>query len=256
MKILLKINDFIDVKYSTFFILLLIFLTGQFKPILIFLILSGIHELGHLTACLIFKVKLKKMTILPFGFNLEIENKISLKSYQEMIIYLSGPFMYFINLVLLHQIYAHGIISQITFQFAINANIALNLFNLLPIYPLDGFRVLNCFTHYLLPYKKSLIISLFISLFFFAALLVYNFYNPQIVITLFLFFMQFQFIKEIPLLYKKFLLSKTFNKKHKKFKVLNNYLMYKECNNYKIENDQLLDDKKIALKLLSQQKNK
>jgi len=97
MKILLKINDFIDVKYSTFFILLLTFLTGQFKPILIFLILSGIHELGHLTACLIFKVKLKKMTILPFGFNLEIENKISLKSYQEMIIYLSGPFMYFIK---------------------------------------------------------------------------------------------------------------------------------------------------------------
>lgn len=64
--------------------------------------------------------------------------------------------------------------------------------------------------------------------------------------------MQFQYIKEIPILYKKFLFSKTYYKKHKKFKIIKDYDMYKECNNYKFENNEILDDKMIAFKLLGQ----
>ena len=186
MKILYKINDFIDVKVSTFLLLFLTFLTGQFKPIIIFLTLSFIHELGHLIACLIFKVKVKKITVLPFGFNLKIDEIQYLKSYQICIIYLFGPFMFFVNLLLIHIMYHKNILSYTTFLFSKNANMAINLFNLLPIYPLDGYQVINSLIQYRLSYKKTLILSLILSIVFFVFLLIYNLYNPQIVITIFL----------------------------------------------------------------------
>ncbi len=251
MKILYKINDFIDVKVSTFLLLFLTFLTGQFKPIIIFLTLSFIHELGHLIACLIFKVKVKKITVLPFGFNLKIDEIQYLKSYQICIIYLFGPFMFFVNLLLIHIMYHKNILSYTTFLFSKNANMAINLFNLLPIYPLDGYQVINSLIQYRLSYKKTLILSLILSIVFFVFLLIYNLYNPQIVITIFLFIMQFMYLKEIPILYHKFLIYKTYNKKHKKFKILKNYEMYKETNNYKFENGIILNDQKIAMKLLN-----
>lgn len=254
MKMLLKINDFIDIKTSTFLILLLTFLTGQFKPILIFLALSGIHELGHLIACLCFKVEVKKITILPFGFNLQLKDYVELKPIQELIIYMAGPAMYFFNAILLSFLYQKHIFSEVTYLFAMNGNLAINLFNLLPIYPLDGFRILNSALQMFTPYKQSLKFSCIFSLFIFLGLLIYNFYQPQIVITIFLFVMQWQYIKEIPHLYRRFLYSKTSNKKYKKFKILKNYNMYKNKNNYKIEKEHILDDRKIALKLL-QEKN-
>ena len=252
MKILLKINDFIDIKSSTFIILLLTFLTGQFKPILIFLTLSGIHEIGHFLACLCFKVEVKKMTILPFGFNLQLKDYVELKPLQEFIIYISGPAMYFVNALLLSFLYQKNIISEITYEFAKNGNLAINLFNLLPIYPLDGFRIFNSTLQMMTPYKKSLKFSCIFSLFIFFLLCIYNFYQPQIVITIFLFFMQWQYIKELPYLYRRFLYIKTSNKKYKRFKVLKNYDMYKEKNNYKIEQEKILDDRMIALKLLKE----
>ena len=130
MKILLKINDFIDIKSSTFIILLLTFLTGQFKPILIFLTLSGIHEIGHFLACLCFKVEVKKMTILPFGFNLQLKDYVELKPLQEFIIYISGPAMYFVNALLLSFLYQKNIISEITYEFAKNVLSNLNYYSL------------------------------------------------------------------------------------------------------------------------------
>ena len=64
--------------------------------------------------------------------------------------------------------------------------------------------------------------------------------------------MQWQYIKELPYLYRRFLYIKTSNKKYKRFKVLKNYNMYKEKNNYKIEQEKILDDRMIALKLLKE----
>ena len=176
MKMLLKINDFIDIKTSTFLILLLTFLTGQFKPILIFLALSGIHELGHLIACLCFKVEVKKITILPFGFNLQLKDYVELKPIQELIIYMAGPAMYFFNAILLSFLYQKHIFSEVTYLFAMNGNLAINLFNLLPIYPLDGFRILNSALQMFTPYKQSLKFSCIFSLFIFFAF----FFNPCI----------------------------------------------------------------------------
>lgn len=256
MKILYRINDFFDFKISTFLLLLLSFLTGQFKTILIFLAISFIHECGHLMMCLLFKVKVLKINVLPFGFNLETKDKIKVKSYQEALIYFAGPAMYFLVNILLRILKNKFLISSVSFNFAMNANLVINLFNLLPIYPLDGFRIVNSFLQLFLPYKKTLKYSLFFSLFFTTGLIIYNFYNFQIVVTIFIILMQVKYIKEIPLLYQTFLIDKTFFKKHKKFKLLKDYNMYKDKNNYHLLNNKIMNDADIAWHLLKKNKNK
>ena len=52
-----------------------------------------------------------------------------------------------------------------------NGNLAINLFNLLPIYPLDGFRILNSALQMFTPYKQSLKFSCIFSLFIFLSIL-------------------------------------------------------------------------------------
>ena len=254
MKKLEFLIDFFDIKKSTFLVLLLAFLTGQFKTILLFLAISFIHEIGHLISCLFFKIKLKKINVLPFGFNLEIEDYTSLNSLQEMIIYASGPFTFFISNFLIIYLYNNQILSEISFQYAKNANLVINLFNLLPIYPLDGFRILNSILQFFFKYKISLKSSALISIIAFILLIVYTIKTPQIVIVIFLFLMQYKYLKEIPFLYKKFLINKTYPKKHKHYKIINNYEMYKDKNNYKMEKGKIINDQQISNKLLKQSK--
>ena len=52
------------------------------------------------------------------------------------------------------------------------------------------------------------------------------------------------------MLYKNFLIYKSKIKKQKKYKVINDYLLYKDVNNYKIEKDKVLNDADIAAKEL------
>lgn len=66
--------------------------------------------------------------------------------------------------------------------------------------------------------------------------------------------MQYKYLKEIPFLYKKFLINKTYPKKHKHYKIINNYEMYKDKNNYKMEKGKIINDQQIANKLLKQSK--
>jgi uncharacterized protein YktA (UPF0223 family) len=48
-------------------------------------------------------------------------------------------------------------------------------------------------------------------------------------------------------IYRNFLIDKTLNKRLKKYKMINDYQMYKDVNNYKIENDKILNDYDIAM---------
>lgn len=250
MKKLEQLIDFFDFKKSTFFVLFFSFLTGKGKNIVLFLGISFLHELGHLLACCCFKVKLKKMNILPFGFNLEIDKEMNVSILKELIIYLSGPSTYFFISLLLSIFYQQQKISEVTFLFAKNANLVINLFNLLPIYPLDGFRVMNCAYQYFFSYRYSLKIATLTSISFFVFLIIKTIVQPQIVIVLFLFVMQIKFIKEIPHLYKLFLIKKTFYKKHKRYIILKKMDMYKERNNYYFQGNKILNDVEIAKKLL------
>lgn len=137
----------IDLKIFIFFILF--YLTKQIKLYATIMILCIIHELGHVLMGLILGLKIEKIEIMPMGlsvsFKLKIEDfnkkiqKGSVLQLKKIAIAIAGPLTNLIMLLIVLN-------TNINFKIVSNeilayANILIMLFNLLPIYPLDGGRI-------------------------------------------------------------------------------------------------------------------
>lgn len=234
------------IQISTIFLLLLTLICGQFQPFFSFLILAFIHEMGHYLACLILKIKVQKMVIMPFGCRLEIQNIENESAIFQMMVYLAGPAMFFFNFLLITCLFQFHWISFHTFLFMKQANKIITFFNLLPIYPLDGYQIFKGFLTFFFPFKKALKIAIFVSMFSFLAFCIYNFYHLQIFMILFLFFEQIKYVREYQFIYQKFLFYKTKRRKYKHYKILKDSLMYKDKNNYLFTQESILDDVDLA----------
>ena len=137
----------IDLKIFLFAILFLI--TKQIKLYAILMIFALIHELGHLICGLLLGLKPKSIKINPFGVQLTFKDYIEDYNYKvgsgnilclkKMIIAIAGPLT---NLTIALAL----LIIPINLRekdILIYANILLAIFNLIPIYPLDGGRILK-----------------------------------------------------------------------------------------------------------------
>ena len=139
----------IDLKIFIFFALF--YLTKQIKLYATIMVLCIIHELGHVLMGLIMGLKVEKIEIMTLG--LSVSFKINADDYNKKIkkgnilqlkkiaIAAAGPLTNLIMLlVVLHTNINLKIVSN---EILAYANILIMLFNLLPIYPLDGGRILK-----------------------------------------------------------------------------------------------------------------
>lgn len=247
MNRLWKIIDFIDLKLSCVVLLILASLFGQLKVLLLLFFIALIHELFHLFACLLFKVEVEKLEILPFGVSLQINNQEAISSIKQIIIYLAGPMSMIVNVIWINLLFSKSIINEFTFDYLSHINKLMCFANLLIIFPLDGYMIFKGILQLFLPYKKALKVSMIVSLIMFFLFVLYNFISFQPMITIFLFLEQIKHVKDYKKLYQDFLIRKTKRKKERKYKVINDYLMYKDYNNYKFESKKVLHDNDIAI---------
>lgn len=153
---LLKING-ISVKIN-YFMLPVFIASVYFKyslELLITLVVIIIHELSHCLVSRYYGIEILEIELFPFGGVAKSQNSVGIYPLQEMIIAIAGPAS---NCILL----AIGIlasfflpISWYYIDFFIEINIWLGLFNLLPILPLDGGRILRAYTSYFMGIRKS-----------------------------------------------------------------------------------------------------
>lgn len=203
----------------TYIVLLISLVTGLFKELITFLFIIIVHELGHITASILFKWKIDKISIMPFGCITIFSELINRPMIEEFIILISGPLFQFINYL---------IFKDITVYFNYY-NYGLFIFNMLPIYPLDGCKLFSIILNKYIPYKKTLKIMLIISMLFLTMFirkdLIY------IVILLLLFKGILIEFKRINHTYNKFLLERYLYdfrfKKRRNISNINN--MYKDC---------------------------
>ena len=132
----------IDLKIFLF--LILFYFTKQIETYVIIIVFAIIHELGHLMAGLIMGMKPEKIELMPYGISISFKlkpkdyNKKILKAnlleIKKILVAIAGPFT---NLLII--IFAtHLKIELFSNLIIIYANLLLILFNLVPIYPLDG----------------------------------------------------------------------------------------------------------------------
>ena len=144
----------IKIDFKIFIFVLVFCLTNQIYMYVLLMLFAILHEIGHLLAGIILKLKPKKIEINPLGLSITFEgmgekfkNKIEQK---KILIALAGPFVNL--LIILFSAFAPLGEEKILI---IYANLILLLVNLLPIYPLDGGRVLKSLLHLKLDYWTS-----------------------------------------------------------------------------------------------------
>lgn len=155
----------IDLMIALF--LVLFAFTSQLDIYLVLMIFALIHELGHLCAGIILGYRPKEIKINPLGFKMELdeknENNINAReaSIKRAIIAIAGPITNLIIIFII--IFLSNInlemqnfkIMNITIQDIIYANMLIGIFNLIPIYPLDGGRAIKEILYLTIGFKKS-----------------------------------------------------------------------------------------------------
>lgn len=125
----------IKVNLQIFIFAIIFYLTKQIKIYTILMSFAFIHEIGHFVAGILLGLKVKSINIMPFGISINFEDYSNKYIIKKMIIALAGPLVNLIFVVL-------GIYNNWTEEI-IYANILIGLFNLIPLYPLDGGRILK-----------------------------------------------------------------------------------------------------------------
>lgn len=154
----------IRIDLKIFIFLALFYLTNQIKIYLIVMFFCVIHELGHAIIGLILRMKTEKLEIIPYGLSIYFKTnpddlnfkikKGNLLELKKICVAMAGPIVSLILVIL----YTYFEPLYITRQDAIYSNILILMFNLIPLYPLDGGRILKGILHIEYGNKQSKII--------------------------------------------------------------------------------------------------
>jgi stage IV sporulation protein FB len=158
---------------------------GQLKYVLIFLTIVLLHEGGHFFALLLFKGELQKITLTVVGGIIDV-NDYKLNNLQNLIVSLSGITINVLIILIIKNIYIDSAIKEVILSY----NKLMIAFNLLPIYPLDGFRIIEVFLNMVFDYEYAQDLSTIVSSFFLILICMYGMISKSgaiIIISIFLF---------------------------------------------------------------------
>lgn len=216
----------IDLKIFLFLVIFII--TKQIKIYAILMLFALMHELGHLIMGVALGFSLDSLSIVPVGFtvkfttepksyNIKIK-KGNLLTIYKILIAIAGPLVNIIIIlcsIMYYKITQNVQIYNLPIDLIIYANALIFIFNLIPIYPLDGGRILKGIIHifagiyqsYTITNKISNVIIILLTVISSIAILLYK----NIAILLIIAYLWLLIINE----------NKKFNAKMQMYKTLN-----------------------------------
>ena len=209
-----KINNF------TYFFFLSCFFCGFIKNAIILFLIIIIHELGHIIVIKLSGYEIDSVTIYPFGGITRINKLINSSLFLDFIIAISGVlFQYLVVTIFLNIL----TINDNTRLLITTYNKTLFIFNLLPIIPLDGSKIIQNVLEHFFSYKKSYFITLITSVISIILFINYNiFYSLNNYLIIFvLIYNTLKYFKDFKYTFNKFLLERILY--HLKYKrIVNN----------------------------------
>ncbi|WP_226583365.1 site-2 protease family protein [Halobacillus litoralis] len=161
MKVL-KFKDHIHIHPLFFLLALSAFFTGAIYEFIVLFAIVFIHELGHFLAAKFHGWRIERMEIWLFGGAVVSEEHNTRPFIEQVKVILAGPlqhiWIFFLLLTLQAELGEHPLLTTAFFY-----NQLILFFNLLPIWPLDGGKLIFYLTNQWLPFRRSLLLTLFLS---------------------------------------------------------------------------------------------
>jgi stage IV sporulation protein FB len=134
--------------------------TGHFLEVLTLFVIVLIHELGHVAVAKELGWTVKEVQLLPFGGVATMEDAYAADPIDEIVVALAGPFLNVVMMAVSYLFWFTGVWTEEWARFFLISNLTVAGFNLLPIWPLDGGRIVQAILCYFMPYRKAAILSL------------------------------------------------------------------------------------------------
>lgn len=237
----------VHINNYTYLFLLICFLSGYIKNILIIFFICLIHEFGHVVLIKLFGYEINKIELLPFGGITYINKNINSSIYKDIIISFGGVILQlFLYLFLFIN---HINISNSSYNLFMYYNTVILIFNLLPIIPLDGSKIVNLLLDKFLSFKTSYYINGVISFLFLLLFILINylFNYDNYFILVFLLYHLILYLKNFKYIFNKFLIERyLYNNPYRKIKYKTSQIsdLRKEVYHYFNDSNKVVSEKK------------
>ncbi|WP_042164740.1 M50 family metallopeptidase [Paenibacillus gorillae] len=192
--------------------------TGFFSELLTLFLIVLVHEAGHVITARAFGWTVREVKLLPFGGVVEVDEASGLPAGQEAMVAIAGPLQ---NLWIGLAAWGCGQLGWWDAEWAAyvwKANMMIGLFNLLPIYPLDGGKLLQAAFSYGFNYFTMMKWTARISIALSAMMIIFSIliaFRPNegvqlnlLAIGIFLLLTNWTYYRNIPYLFVRFLMHR------------------------------------------------
>lgn len=201
----------IEFHYTFLIIAISFIITGYLHNLIIFTSIIIFHEFGHYLIAKILNLNPEKIIIYPFGGITRLNIMINTKINKELLVSISGIIFQTIYYLIVLFLYKQNIIRTYIFNIFKDYHYRILLFNLLPINPLDGSKILNLLLSKIIPYKLTLKLNIIISLITIAIVISINYYElnyTMILISTIIIDSTVKYYQNINYLFNRFLLER------------------------------------------------
>ena len=209
--IIKTIFKYFEIHKLTYLFILLSILTASFHLLCFISFLLIVHEMGHFLMASLLGIKVDKIYIYPFGGIAKFYLPLNSSFLMEFLILISGPIAQEIAKNILLLCFPGYQSMIITYHYGIL------FFNLLPIYPLDGGKLVHLLLSFFYPYKKSFQVTIILSYLSILGIFLINISNIKINLIILISFLIYKVgieKKKINYLYESFLLERYIHNYH------------------------------------------
>lgn len=240
----------IEFHYSFLIMALGLVLTGHFSNLVIFTSLIIIHEFGHVFIAMLFKYKIDNVIIYPYGGLTRFNTIINTNIHKDLCIAIFGIILQSIYFYIVYILYMNGIVREYIYNLFLLYHNSMLMFNLLPIIPLDGFKILNLILSKYFSFNLSNNLSVFFSLSTIIVFLFSDIFDKNYSVILVIGILMkniYKFYNDISYIYNRFLLERyLYDINYKSKKIIDNEnKMYKNKNHLFIKNGKIVMEKEF-----------
>lgn len=200
----------LKIDSTTYLLLFIALLAGYIKNMFLVFLIVLIHECGHVFFFHLFHMEIESITIYPFGGVTYVHKKLHERIYKDVLISLGGILFQIALFFLFALLYRRNVVVSSTYTLFCFYNRNIILFNLIPIIPLDGSKLLFALFSKFFSYRKSYLFMIFLGMVSLVFFIGYNFLYQlnDFVLYIFLFYQLYVVIREYSSVMHKFYLER------------------------------------------------